>query len=255
MERLGRFVVRFRVAILIGALMALGLFGALGGGVAESLSSGGFEDPGSESVRGAEVLAEEFGADTPGVILVITAKSGSIDDPAVVQAGLATAAALADEEGVTEVSSYWSLGSPPSLRSVGGDRALVFASIEGDQAEVLNRSGELAEEYRGDAGIIEIHVGGIGPLFSEVQEVTEADLLRAETIAFPVTAVLLVIIFGTVVAAALPLAVGVFAIVSTFFILQILTGFTEVSIFALNLTTALGLGLAIDYALFIVSRF
>jgi RND superfamily putative drug exporter len=255
MERLGRFVVRFRVAILIGALAALGLAGAFGGGVAESLSNGGFEDPDSESVQGAAVLAEEFGANTPDLILVITAESGAVDDPAVVEAGLATAAALAAEDGVSEVSSYWSLGAPPSLRSLAGDRALVFASIEGDQGEILNRSGELADEYRGERGIIEIQVGGIGPLFAEVQEVTEADLLRAEAIAFPVTAVLLVIIFGTVVAAALPLAVGAFAIVSTFLILQILTGFTEVSIFALNLTTALGLGLAIDYALFIVSRF
>jgi RND superfamily putative drug exporter len=189
------------------------------------------------------------------VILVVTAPGGSVDDPAVVAEGMALTEALASEEGVTAASSYWTLGRPDALSSFAGDRALIFASVEGDQGEVLETAGGIAEDYRGTIGSLEVLVGGFGPLFAEVQETIESDLARAEAIAFPITAVLLVIIFGSIVAASLPLAIGGLAILGTFLILQILAGMTEVSIFALNLTTALGLGLAIDYSLFVVSRY
>jgi RND superfamily putative drug exporter len=255
MKRLGDLVVRFRVLVLIGALAGLIGAGVFGGGVADSLSNGGFEDPSAESVKAADVLESQFGVADPAVVLIVTAPGGSVDDPEVVQAGLAITAQLGAEKGVTSASSYWDLGGPAPLRSVAGDRALVFATLSGDQGEVLNRSGELADEYRGTRDGLDIAVAGQGPLFAEVQDTIEKDLARAEAIAFPITAVLLVLIFGSLVAASLPLFIGVLSIVGTFLVLQILTGFTEVSIFALNLTTALGLGLAIDYSLFVVSRY
>lgn len=256
MSALGRVVVRFRWAVVVGAVVFMALAGAIGGGVASSLSNGGFEDPDSESSIAANRLAEEFGVSDPAAILILTVPPGSdVDDPALVAEGMALTERLAGEEGVIATSSYWSLGSPPPLRSFGRDRALVLVSIEGEQGEVLDHAAAIAEEYRGSQGSFEILVGGFGPLFAEVQETTESDLARAELIAFPVTALLLLVIFGGVVAASLPLAIGGLAIVGTFLILQILSGMTEVSIFALNLTTALGLGLAIDYSLFIVSRF
>ena len=255
MMRLGEALVRFRLAVVIVGLLAFGVAGAVGGGVAESLSNGGFEDPGAESVTAAEVLEAEFGVSDPGVVFVVTAPQGSVDDATVAEAGVALTQTLAGEEGVLSASSYWTLGGPAPLRSVAGDRALVFATIAGDDGEVLTTSGHIAEDYRGTYNGLEIAVGGVGPLFSEVQETIEADLIRAELIAFPITAILLLLIFGSAVAASLPLLIGGFAIVGTFLILQILTGFTEVSIFALNLTTALGLGLAIDYSLFVISRF
>ena len=226
----------------------------MGGGVARSLSSGGFEDPTSEAVVAADILAEDFGATPPAIILVIGSERG-VDDLNVVTAAAELLARVEAEPDVTAVTSYWGLGSPPSLSSDDGRRALAFVSLEGDQGYVLERSAELKESYGGNHGPVEVLFGGPGPLFAEVQETTEADLVQAEFIAFPITALLLVVIFGSLVAAALPLGVGVFAIVATFFVLQVLAQLTEVSIFALNLTTALGLGLSIDYALFIVSRF
>jgi RND superfamily putative drug exporter len=229
--------------------------GIYGSGVASSLSNGGFEDPDAESVAAADALAAEFGSTPPDVIMVVRAREGSVDDPEVSAAGIALVDSIASEQGVLQVSSYWTLGSPVSLRSDSGDEALVFASLEGDQGTVLDRSAEITEAYHGANGPIEVLVGGRGPLFAEVQETIESDLTRSEAIAFPVTLVLLIVVFGSVVAASLPLAVGAFAIIGTLFALQVLTGFTEVSIFALNLTTAMGLGLGIDYALFIVSRF
>ena len=255
MEKLGRFVVRLRWPVVIAALVFMAVAGAVGGGVADSLSNGGFLDPNAESTLASDLLEDGFGVSDPAVILVVSAPGGSVDDPAVAADGIALTQVLAAEEGVTAASSYWTLGSPPPLRSFRGDRALVFASIEGDQGEVLDHSAAISDEYRGSFGSLEVLVGGVGPLFSEVQATVEADLARAELIAFPLTAVLLIVVFGSLVAASLPLAMGGLAIVGSLLILQVLTGFTEVSIFALNLTTALGLGLAIDYSLFIVSRF
>jgi RND superfamily putative drug exporter len=251
----GRWIVRFRWAVLATAVVFVALAGMLGGGVARSLSNGGFADPNAESTIAADVLADQFGVQDPHLILIVTAPGGSVDDPAVAAEGLALTQRLAAEDGVTTASSYWSLGGPSPLRNTVGDRALIFASVAGDQGEVLTRSAELADEYRGKQGPVEVIVGGVGPMFAEVQDTIEADLTRSELIAFPITAVLLVVVFGSLVAASLPLAIGALAIVGTFLILQILAGFTEVSIFALNQTTAMGLGLAIDYSLFIVSRF
>ncbi len=255
MRALGTFVVRRRIAVLVLGLIALIAAGAIGGGVAESLSNGGFEDPDAESIIGAQHLEDEFGVRDPAMALVVTSASGSVDDPEVATAAMAVSDEISTMEGVTQVRSYWSLGSPAALRSLDADRALVFVEIEGDQGQVMERSVAIAEEVAGTHGPVDVLVGGPGPFFGEVQETVEADLLRAELIAFPLTALLLVLIFGTLVAALLPLLIGVFAIVGTFLILQLLTGVTEVSIFALNLTTALGLGLAIDYSLFVVSRY
>jgi RND superfamily putative drug exporter len=241
--------------VLVATVVFMVLSGVIGGGVADSLSSGGFEDPGAESTIAGDILEAQFGVSDPAVILVVTAPGGSVDDPAVVAEAIALTEALAGEDGVTAASSYWTLGRPDALSSFAGDRALIFASVDGDQGEVLETAGRIAEDYRGTTGSLEVLVGGFGPLFAEVQETIESDLARAEAIAFPITAVLLVIIFGSIVAASLPLAIGGLAILGTFLILQILAGMTEVSIFALNLTTALGLGLAIDYSLFVVSRY
>ena len=255
MRRVANVVVRYRIWVLVIAVVAMVGAGLYGSGVASSLSNGGFEDPEAESVAAADALAEEFGSAPPDVIMVVRARDGSVDNPEVIAAGLALVDSIASEQDVLQVSSYWTLGSPVSLRSDTGDEALVFASLEGDQGTVLERSAEITESYHGPTGPIEVLVGGRGPLFAEVQETIESDLARSEAIAFPVTLILLIVVFGSVVAASLPLAVGAFAIVGTLFALQVLTGFTEVSIFALNLTTAMGLGLGIDYALFIVSRF
>jgi putative drug exporter of the RND superfamily len=254
-KALGSVIVRWRKLILIATLVAFLAAGAYGASVADSLSSGGFEDTASESALADDYLESEFGVSAPSMALVITTSTGSVDDPAVIATGVGISQRLAAEEGVTSTSSYWELGSPAALKSIDGTRALIFASVAGDQNDVLVRSGELAEKYRGTTDGVEVLIGGTGPLFAEMTETIESDLATAEAIAFPLTGLLLVVIFGSLVAASLPLLMGGLAIVGTLAILQIISGMTEVSIFALNLTTALGLGLAIDYSLFVVSRF
>ena len=254
LTHLGHFAVHRRRVILVAAVVVFALAGAFGGSVAEHLSSGGFGDPASESFQADAALLDTFDAGTPNLLLLVTAEDGSVDDPAVVAAGTALTEELAGEPHVTNVVSYWTLGNAPPLRSVGGDRALVLARIDGTQNEVNERVADLAD-YRRDGDGIRVEIGGFSEVFREVGSTIEDDLVRAESIALPITLVLLLLVFGSVVSASLPLAIGALSIVGTFAVLRMLSMLTEVSIFTLNLTTAIGLGLAIDYSLFVVSRF
>jgi putative drug exporter of the RND superfamily len=131
----------------------------------------------------------------------------------------------------------------------------VLARIAGDDDATQKRAAQLATTFDGDRGSMRVQVGGQARVFGEVSDQVERDLSGAETIAVPITLVLLVVVFSSAVAGALPLAVGGFAIVGTLLVLRLLAGLTDVSVYALNLTTALGLGLAIDYSMFIVSRY
>ncbi|HEX9888236.1 MAG TPA: MMPL family transporter [Nitriliruptorales bacterium] len=241
--------------VVVVAIIAFAVAGIIGGDVAESLSSGGFDDPLAQSTRAREVLDATFGSGDPAMVLLIDGRGTAVDDPGVRAAAEQVLADLSAEEGVLGLASYWSLGSPPPLKSVGGDKALAFVRLDGEQSVQLDRAGVLADNYRGEHGPIEVGVGGVSATFAEVNQVIEEDLVTAELIALPLTLILLVVIFGSVVAALLPLGIGGLAIIGTFFALEVVASFTEVSIFALNFTTAMGFGLAIDYALLVVSRY
>ncbi|MDQ3148243.1 MAG: MMPL family transporter [Actinomycetota bacterium] len=257
MRRLGRFIIRRRWAVLLGAAVFLVAAGIFGSSAISRLSSGGFDDPASESSRALEALRNEFDSGTLNYLLLVTAKDGLVTDPDVVEAGLALTEELKGEEGVTEAFSYWSLGNIAQLAEQADPptRALVLARIEGDEDEVVDRVEELSPRYTRDLDAITVEVSGEAEIFRAVSAQAEEDLKRAELISTPITLLLLLIVFGGVVAAALPLSVAALAVVGTLVILRVISSFTEVSVFSLNLTTALGLGLAIDYSLFIVSRY
>jgi putative drug exporter of the RND superfamily len=262
LTRFARLSTNHARAVVIAAVVMFAIAGALGGGVADHLTSGGFEDPSSESERADDALAERFDTGVPNMLLLVTARDGDVDAPAVAAAGTALTAELAAEEGVADVVSYWSEGNAPPLRNDDGDRALVVARVVGNDDQVEDRVTELApryEHWEGTAGVdaaaVYVELGGFAEVFHEVGETIEEDLVRAETIALPITLILLILVFGSVVAASLPLVIGVMSIIGTFFVLRLLAMLTDVSIYALNLTTALGLGLAIDYSLFVVSRY
>lgn len=276
--RLGHLVVRRRRTILTLTLIALVAAAIVGGGVFSRLSTGGFEDPDSESTRAADVLEAEFGTGAPDLVLVVSATAPSTDDVAAVDqplvraAGEAITASLAGTAGLDDVVSYWSLGAPPPLRSTDGESALVLLRAPGDEddtarADVIEHVIETyddeehaAEIAEGAAphewsGAVTVEVGGGERIFTQVGETIEGDLARAESIAIPLTLLLLVVVFGGIVAALLPVAVGMFAVLGAFLTLFVITSFTDVSIFSINLVTAMGLGLAIDYSLLVVSRF
>ena len=269
LERLGGAVFRQRWAVLAVTgvlLVAAGLFGS---GVFGAVKSGGFTDPAAQSSKADRLLAERFGAGDANLVLIVTAGSGQIDDPTVAAAGQALTARLAADPQIAYAASYWTLGGAPPLRSTNGNRALVLARIAGDDTDAIDWLHDHRSAYEftaadrmfstkggpGEAGGISVAVSGITAAYEEVSRTVESDLVRAEQIAFPITALGLLLVFGSVVAAALPLLVGVIAIVATLAVLHALALLTDVSVYSINLTTALGLGLAIDYSLFIVSRY
>ena len=253
--RLGHFTVGRRRLILVLTALFLVVAAGLGSGVFDALKGGGFDDPNSESTKAKDLLDERFSQGNPNVVLLFSPADGDVDSSAAEVAGVALTERLASTEGVAEAESYWTLGKVAPLRSTDGDKALVFGFIRGDEDRVKDVAHELRGElaYKDDTGTVE--VGGMGPVYDQMSRTIQEDLAKAETIAFPVILVLLVFIFGGVVAASLPLLVGATAILGGFLSLYLIALVTDVSIFSINLTTAMGLGLAIDYSLFVVSRF
>jgi RND superfamily putative drug exporter len=251
---LARFLIRRKVPVLAAALAALVLAGVFGAGAVSKLKTGGFQDPAAESTRAAEALRDPFHTGEPNLVLLVTARTGTVDDAAVAAAGMQVTRRLAAERDVSEVRSYWA-GRAAPLRSGDGRQALLLARLTTGEEQLAQRAGQLATTFESGAGPVSVQVGGLGRFYAEVQDQVERDLSRAEGIAIPITLVLLVVVFSSAVAGALPLAVGGLAIVGTLLVLRVLAGLTDVSVYSLNLTTALGLGLGIDYSLFIVSRY
>ncbi|MGK5630181.1 MMPL family transporter, partial [Streptomyces sp. URMC 123] len=240
--------------VLAVTLFLCVLGGAVGAGVGDKLSAGGYDVPGAESTAAAAALTGAFGTGEPNLVLLVATPDGP-DDPGTAAKGAALTEALAGEPGVGEAVSYWSSGRPAALRAADGDSALVLAHLPGDEDEVDRALGELLPRYeRGHAGL-EVTVGGRAAAYRELTEQTTKDLALAEMLVLPLVLLLLVFVFRGVVAALLPLALGVVAVVGTLAVLRGLVALTDVSVFAMNLTTALGLGLGIDYSLFVVSRF
>ncbi|CAG7625831.1 MMPL family transporter [Actinacidiphila bryophytorum] len=244
---------RPRLTLLL-ALVFTALTVVAGSGVGDRLSSGGFEAPGSQSSYATAALADRFPDSQPNLVLLVDTRGADLDSAAVAAQGRQLARRLAADPDVVGVSSYWDTRAPV-LRAKDGGSAMIAARLRGDDDAVAKEVKRIAPLYRGARGPVRVSVGGNAEVLHEMQTTIQQDLVRAEMIALPITLVLLVMVFGSAVAALLPLGIGIIAILGTSAVLRGITGFTDVSVFAENLTTALGLGLAIDYALFIVRRF
>jgi RND superfamily putative drug exporter len=259
LTRLAQTIIRRRRIVLVLAVVWLAVAGIFGGSVAKHLSSGGFQDPGAQSTRAANLVRDQFHSGGPNLVLLVTATAGqSVDSPAVAQAGAALTQRLANEAHVDQAFSYWSLGSAPPLKSKDGHQALVLGHIGGTDDQVSTNVKAITPHFTtttASGGPITVKVGGQAEIFHQVGTTVQKDLAKAELYSFVPTVILLVIIFGSAVASLLPLAIGGLAVLSTFLSLRVVAALTHVSIFSLNLTTALGLALAIDSSLFIVSRY
>jgi RND superfamily putative drug exporter len=255
LTRLGRFIVRRRRLVLSFTVLFMVVAAVVGTGAFGVLKDGGFDDPSSESAQARDVLEDEFGGGDPNLVLVVRTEGAALDAPEVVAAAGDISERLDAIEGVEQVISYWSLGSLPALRSVEGDSALILARAVGDEEEVGLAVERITDDLTGEQGVVDVLLGGREAVFADIGGTIEGDLLRAEMIAIPLTLVLLLLVFRSLVAALLPMMVGVLAVFGTFLSLFVIGSVTDVSIYAINLTTALGLGLAIDYSLFVVSRF
>ncbi len=251
--RLGLFLARHARAVLaIGLLLLLGA-AVLGTRAFGELQSGGFDDPGSESYRAAQLSADHFPSG-PNLVVLVTAHDGVITGPADMQAGQDVTSRLAALPNVTVTASYFTTPAA-ALMSRDGRSALILMKVGGSQGQTVTRSSDVSRAVGGDRGAVSVSVGGSSGVFSDINEHVASSLVKAEAIAVPVTLLLLLLVFGSLVAALLPLLIGTFAIVGTFAELAVLGSITDVSVFAINLTTALGLGLGIDYGLLIVARF
>ncbi|MFB9318917.1 MMPL family transporter [Cryptosporangium minutisporangium] len=250
-ERLGRTMVRRRWWV-IGLAAAFVVFsGVWGTQVFGKLISGGFEDPASESSRADARAEAALGRDGTDVLVLYRSSGETVDDPAFQQAVTRTLADLPTGV-VTRTATYWTTKSPALVSS---DRQATYAvlTLAGDEEQRTKGLEEIEDELAVPG--LETKVGGPTAVNRDINERVSADIARAETLSMPVLLILLVIIFGSLAAASLPLAVGALAILGAFTALRGLSYLTDVSIFSVNVVTILGLGLAIDYGLFMVGRF
>lgn len=243
-------------AIFLLAITAVLVFGTLGTQVFSRFDSGGYSDPNSDSAKVFEYLEDTFGVKDPAVVIALESSAGSVDAEATVTAATALESELRAEPSAENVLSYWSAGRNPAFKSTDGTAAYIFIYLKSeDFTEIDSLGGYYQDKYEGEYQDQRIRVSGGAVFANAINGRIQDDLKLSEAISIPITFILLVLVFGALVASAMPLIIGVTAILGTFFGLYLLTLITDVSIFALNLTTGLGLGLGIDYALLIVNRF
>jgi uncharacterized membrane protein YdfJ with MMPL/SSD domain len=249
-EALGRVMYRRRRWVVAVAVAFVVFAGVWGTGVFGAMTSGGFEDPGSESSRAAEVAAQALGRDSADAVVLYRSDDLTVDDPAFRTAVDESLAAVPSGLLAT-TTTFWATGAP---QLVSTDRHATYAVLQ--FADGVDDADAIAA-IRADvhAPGLQTQLGGNAVVNHDINDRVSSDIARAETISMPILLVLLVLIFGSFAAASLPLAIGVTAILGAFTALRAFALFTDVSIFAVNIVTITGLGLAIDYGLFVVSRF
>ncbi len=244
-----------RVLALTGLLLVAGaLFGAP---VAGHLLTGGFTDPSADSTHATNIIDARFHGGQANLVFLVSAPGG-VDSDAAAATGRSIQRSLAkDTDWVGFASSYWTVpkAQAAGLRSKNGDSGLVVAHIKGNDNQIQVRSGKLTNQLGHGLQGATVQAGGAALAYHQVNDQTKKDLAKAEVISVPLTAIALILVFGSMIAALVPLAIGIFAIIMTLAILRTLATITDVSIYAMNMTTALGLALAIDYSLFMVSRY
>jgi trehalose monomycolate/heme transporter len=233
------------LVVVAAAVWGTGVFGAL-------QSGGGFTPPGSQSQQESNLAARTFGRNTADVVVLYTSRTLTVHDAAFRNAVARSLAALPRSE-VPSAASYWSTGSPQFVGAGGHATYVALQLAGGSDSARLSTYAEIQGKITAPG--LTTQVGGQVPTYSAINKEVKSDIGRAEAISLPVLLVLLLVIFGSLAAASLPLAIGGIAILGSFAALRLLTLVTGVSIYSINITTILGLGLAIDYGLFMVSRF
>jgi RND superfamily putative drug exporter len=224
-----------------------------GAGVMGALKSGGFVDPNSESTKAENLLNEKLGGASGDVVILMRSQKLMATDEAFAEAAQDLIARLKTQSEVRTIVSYYSTSSQSFLSKDGHE---TFALVQLTATDETSKE----QEYRNIQSLmkappLQVTVAGSVPVNIAFNQLVDADLEKAEIFTFPIIAILLLLVFGGFVAAMVPLAIGGIAILSVFAILRAIAGVTDVSIFAINIVTMLGLGLAIDYALFIATRF
>src|SRR5271157_3741399 len=256
LQRIARLAIAAPRGIIAMALLVMVGAAVFGIPVTKSLSAGGFQDPASESSRAAQLLTDTFNQGDMQMIFTVTSRQGAQSQTARV-VGDDLVEQLRRFPYVATVASPWT--APPSaaaaLVSNDGNTAMIVAGIRGGESDAWKHAKVLADQLAHDRDGVTVHAGGMAMVYAQITGQTQHDLLLMESIAIPLSFLVLVWVFGGLLAAALPILVGGFAILGSMAVLHAITFATNVSIFALNLTVALGLALAIDYTLLIISRY
>jgi RND superfamily putative drug exporter len=241
------------IAVALLAMVACGIFGIP---VAKHLSAGGFQDPTSESAQATKLLVDKFGQGDMELLISVTSQDGA-QSSAARAVGIDIANQLKASPYVGETTSVWTAppSAAPALISKDGNTGLIVAGITGGESGAQKHAKELTDRLVHDRDGVTVRAGGEAMTYVQITSQSEKDLLTMESIAIPLSFVVLVWVFGGLISAALPLAVGGFAILGSMAVLRAITSVTDVSIFALNLSVAMGLALAIDYTLLIISRY
>ena len=249
LDGLARFVYSYRRFVAIGAVVFFVVAAGFGGSVASHLDPYGADDPATESVKADDLLQAHGYRQTSVIVLV---QNAPVDEPQTKQRVRAMERDLRSRKAVASTTSYYDTGSKDFVSQDGGATYIAVALRPTADKAQQDAASSIADDLNGEPGVT---VGGSAVAQEQVNKQTESDLRRAEMLAFPLLFLLSLLFFRSLVASLLPLLVGGLAIVGTFLILRIASEVGSISIFALNLTTGLGLGLAIDYSLFIVSRY
>ncbi len=249
----GRLVYRRRRLVMVIALIVVAFAAAWGTGVFGRLqSSGGFTPPDSQSQQSSNLATAAFGRDAGDVVVLYSSPTLSVRSPAFRAAVTHTLAGLPADR-VESAATYWSTGSPQFV-SASGRQTYAVLELAGASDGARQTNYDAIKGQLGAPGL-RTEVGGLVPTNEAINKEVTSDIGRAEAFSMPVLLIVMLIIFGSLAAASLPLAIGGVAILGSFTVLRLLTLATTVSIYSVNITTILGLGLGIDYGLFMVSRF
>ena len=244
-----------RRVIVVAALLTLAL-AIFGVPVANSLSASGFQDPTSESARASQLLTDKFSQGDTQLLVTVSTPDGA-DSLAARAVGTEIVDQLRRSPHVVDVASPWTTPPQAAADLVSKDRntGLIVAGIKGNESDQQKYAAELSTQVTHDRNGVTVRTGGAAMVNVQITKQSQRDLLVMESIAIPLSFLVLVWVFGGLIAAALPVAVGGMAIFGSLAVLRTIAFATDVSIFALNLTTAMGLALAIDYTLLIISRY
>ena len=252
-SRLGDFAFRHRRAIPAGALALMLLVVVLSGPFGGQLSPGGFNVPGSPSQRASDLLTKNFGAATTQLLLVYHSREANAGSPAVQAEVERSFAHLAKQRQVASVLDYHNTGQSIFIGDH-GHATFVVVNLRLSETAATSQLKELESHLSRPAGL-QMWVTGAPAINSLYNTALEQQLKQAELIALPVSMLLLIIVFGSVMAALLPLVIAGLAVPTALSIISILAAHLGMSIFVTNVATIVGLGLAIDYSLFFVKRF
>jgi RND superfamily putative drug exporter len=266
LQRIARLAIAGPRRILAAAVLVLVAAAVFGLPVAKSLSAGGFQDPSSESAQAIKVLTDKFGQSDQQLVLLITAPGGAQSEQAR-RVGTDLVAQVQGSDGVYNVASAWTgpttaPGSDPhrnhlaaDLVSKDGKSGLIVANLKGGENNAQHYAKKIVTRVVHDYDGVTVRAGGGAVVYDQINSQNERDLLLMESLAIPLSFLVLVWVFGGLLTAALPVCLGGLAIVGSMSVLRLISFSTDVSIYALNLSTALGLALAIDYTLLIISRY